>query len=218
MYSDASKFPYSGGYVWISDCCPSRFVSVFSGSLFEGAQHPPSVNCFISVAYSKFSFRIKIKSFRTTTNKMESFSENVLSLNICCGFEIICCLFIFTRSACGSCNETQLQSIPTHWTCIRYGTIYFQANKMFTNKFEKCTTQRYNKGQHCCHLNTLRRTIMHEFVYKQFFLFENNLFYTQHASIVLIYDQVGCCYKQSQQNSIASFLKQEQQTLYFMQC
>lgn len=36
MYSDGAKFPYSGGYVWISDCCPSRFVSVFSGSLFEG--------------------------------------------------------------------------------------------------------------------------------------------------------------------------------------
>ena len=26
MYSDASKFPYSGGYVWISECCPRRFV------------------------------------------------------------------------------------------------------------------------------------------------------------------------------------------------
>lgn len=24
MYSDVSKFPYSGGYVWISDCCPHR--------------------------------------------------------------------------------------------------------------------------------------------------------------------------------------------------
>lgn len=43
MYSDATKFPYSGGYVWISDCCASRFVSVFNGSLFEGAPHPPSV-------------------------------------------------------------------------------------------------------------------------------------------------------------------------------
>lgn len=43
MYSDASKFPYSGGYVWISDCCQARFVSVFSGSLFEGSSHPPSV-------------------------------------------------------------------------------------------------------------------------------------------------------------------------------
>lgn len=43
MYSDASKFPYSGGYVWISDCCSQRFVSVFSGSLFEAAPHPPSV-------------------------------------------------------------------------------------------------------------------------------------------------------------------------------
>lgn len=43
MYSDMSKFPYSGGYVWISDCCPQRFVSVFSGSLFEGAPYAPSV-------------------------------------------------------------------------------------------------------------------------------------------------------------------------------
>ncbi|KAF2881666.1 hypothetical protein ILUMI_24523 [Ignelater luminosus] len=43
MYSDVSKFPYSGGYVWISECCPHRFVSVFSGSLFEGSPHPPSV-------------------------------------------------------------------------------------------------------------------------------------------------------------------------------
>ncbi|XP_063217587.1 uncharacterized protein LOC134528163 isoform X2 [Bacillus rossius redtenbacheri] len=43
MYSDASKFPYSGGYVWISDCCPQRFVSVFHGSIFEGAPHPPTV-------------------------------------------------------------------------------------------------------------------------------------------------------------------------------
>lgn len=42
-YSDVSKFPYSGGYVWINDCCPQRFVSVFSGSIFEGAPHPPSV-------------------------------------------------------------------------------------------------------------------------------------------------------------------------------
>lgn len=43
MYSDVSKFPYSGGYVWISECCPHRFVSVFNGSLFEGAAHPPVV-------------------------------------------------------------------------------------------------------------------------------------------------------------------------------
>ena len=28
MYSDANKFPYSGGYIWISDCCPTKFVSV----------------------------------------------------------------------------------------------------------------------------------------------------------------------------------------------
>lgn len=51
MYSDATKFPYSGGYVWISDCCPSRFVSVFSGSLFEGAPHPPSVSQIFNSKY-----------------------------------------------------------------------------------------------------------------------------------------------------------------------
>ncbi|KAL4712994.1 hypothetical protein ACJJTC_012064 [Scirpophaga incertulas] len=43
MYSDVSKFPYSGGYVWISECCPTRFVSVFSSSIFEAATFPPSV-------------------------------------------------------------------------------------------------------------------------------------------------------------------------------
>ncbi|CAK1544317.1 unnamed protein product [Leptosia nina] len=43
MYSDTTKFPYSGGYVWISECCPTRFVSVFSSSIFEGATFPPSV-------------------------------------------------------------------------------------------------------------------------------------------------------------------------------
>lgn len=43
MYSDASKFPYSGGYVWISDCCPQKFVSVFCNSIFEGAPHAPTV-------------------------------------------------------------------------------------------------------------------------------------------------------------------------------
>lgn len=43
MYSDSGTFPYSGGYVWISSCCPERFVSVFSGSIFQGAPHTPTV-------------------------------------------------------------------------------------------------------------------------------------------------------------------------------
>ncbi|XP_002062920.3 uncharacterized protein LOC6639825 [Drosophila willistoni] len=42
VYSDVTKFPYTGGYVWISECCPYRFVSVFNNSIFEGAQHPPT--------------------------------------------------------------------------------------------------------------------------------------------------------------------------------
>ncbi|CAG0881672.1 unnamed protein product [Darwinula stevensoni] len=43
VYSDVSKFPHSGGYVWVSDCCPDRFVSVFRGSIFEGANQNPAV-------------------------------------------------------------------------------------------------------------------------------------------------------------------------------
>ena len=43
MYSDAAKFPYSGGYVWISQCCPTRFVSVFNRSIFEAAPYAPTV-------------------------------------------------------------------------------------------------------------------------------------------------------------------------------
>ncbi|XP_058058108.1 uncharacterized protein LOC131209131 [Anopheles bellator] len=43
MYSDASKFAYSGGYVWISNCCQGRFTSVFNGSIFEGSPHAPTV-------------------------------------------------------------------------------------------------------------------------------------------------------------------------------
>ncbi|KAI5736937.1 hypothetical protein M8J76_008664 [Diaphorina citri] len=43
MYSDVTKFPHSGGYVWISECCPNKFVSVFYNSIFEGAPQTPSV-------------------------------------------------------------------------------------------------------------------------------------------------------------------------------
>ncbi|XP_011867897.1 PREDICTED: uncharacterized protein LOC105562025 isoform X2 [Vollenhovia emeryi] len=43
MYSDQGTFPYSGGYVWISSCCPDRFVSVFSGSIFQGAHYTPTI-------------------------------------------------------------------------------------------------------------------------------------------------------------------------------
>ncbi|XP_055372564.1 uncharacterized protein LOC129606325 [Condylostylus longicornis] len=49
VYSDASKFPYSGGYVWINECCPNNFISVFFGSLFENAPHPPS--CILKLIY-----------------------------------------------------------------------------------------------------------------------------------------------------------------------
>ncbi|XP_014240525.1 uncharacterized protein LOC106661550 isoform X2 [Cimex lectularius] len=43
MYSEASKLPNSGGYVWVSECCPDVLTSVFAGSIFEGAPHPPTL-------------------------------------------------------------------------------------------------------------------------------------------------------------------------------
>ncbi|XP_014207144.1 uncharacterized protein LOC106638490 isoform X2 [Copidosoma floridanum] len=44
QYTDAAQnFNYSGGYVWITSCCPDRFVSVFCGSIFQGSPHSPTV-------------------------------------------------------------------------------------------------------------------------------------------------------------------------------
>ncbi|RLU15253.1 hypothetical protein DMN91_012247 [Ooceraea biroi] len=43
MYSVRGTFPYSGGYVWSSNCCPDRYVSVFSGSVFQEAPYMPTV-------------------------------------------------------------------------------------------------------------------------------------------------------------------------------
>ena len=43
MYSDAKKFPNSGGYVWLSDDSRNKYVSVFKSSIFETVIQPPSV-------------------------------------------------------------------------------------------------------------------------------------------------------------------------------
>jgi len=43
MYSDSKKFPNSGGYVWINEANPSKFVSVFRGSIFEATSQAPTV-------------------------------------------------------------------------------------------------------------------------------------------------------------------------------
>ncbi|KAK2705316.1 uncharacterized protein LOC136030981 [Artemia franciscana] len=40
--SDDGKFPHSGGYVWIGDCCPNSFMAIFNGSIFGGSPHPPA--------------------------------------------------------------------------------------------------------------------------------------------------------------------------------
>jgi len=42
MYSDGGKkHPFSGGYVWIPECCSDKQVSVFTGSIFEASVYPP---------------------------------------------------------------------------------------------------------------------------------------------------------------------------------
>lgn len=43
LYSEVNRFPYSGGYVWISECCKQKFSSVYNGSIFESSIHTPSV-------------------------------------------------------------------------------------------------------------------------------------------------------------------------------
>lgn len=43
VYSEVNRFPYSGGYVWISECCKQKFVSVYNGSIFEMSTQTPSV-------------------------------------------------------------------------------------------------------------------------------------------------------------------------------
>lgn len=43
MYSEVNRFPYSGGYVWISECCKQTFTSVYCGSIFESSLQTPSV-------------------------------------------------------------------------------------------------------------------------------------------------------------------------------
>ncbi|KAF6209799.1 hypothetical protein GE061_015549 [Apolygus lucorum] len=42
MYSDSARYPHSGGYVWISECCNAGFCSVFSGSIFDKSVQPPT--------------------------------------------------------------------------------------------------------------------------------------------------------------------------------
>ena len=43
MYSDPTKFPNSGGYVWISEANSTKFTSVFRGSIFEATNHEPII-------------------------------------------------------------------------------------------------------------------------------------------------------------------------------
>ncbi|XP_039278368.1 uncharacterized protein LOC111062200 isoform X1 [Nilaparvata lugens] len=43
VYSDPSKYQNSGGYVWLSECCPQKSKSVFTGSIFEDAPFPPNI-------------------------------------------------------------------------------------------------------------------------------------------------------------------------------
>lgn len=41
LYPNIHKFPHSGGYVWVSECCPSKWISVYHKSIFEAESYPP---------------------------------------------------------------------------------------------------------------------------------------------------------------------------------
>ncbi|XP_046649448.1 uncharacterized protein LOC124340801 isoform X2 [Daphnia pulicaria] len=43
MYAEENKFPFSGGYVWMTKCCDRNFVSIFRESLFEDSTQSPTV-------------------------------------------------------------------------------------------------------------------------------------------------------------------------------
>uniref|UniRef100_A0A8D8M498 Uncharacterized protein n=2 Tax=Cacopsylla melanoneura TaxID=428564 RepID=A0A8D8M498_9HEMI len=41
IYPNITKFPHSGGFVWVSECCSSKWISVYYHSIFEGETYPP---------------------------------------------------------------------------------------------------------------------------------------------------------------------------------
>jgi hypothetical protein len=67
-YSGADKFPYSGGYVWISRCCPTRFVSVFKRSIFEGAPYEPTVLLKLVFHWARQSNAVQVNDWTKVDN------------------------------------------------------------------------------------------------------------------------------------------------------
>ena len=76
MYSDAKKFPNSGGYVWLSDDSRNKYVSVFKSSIFETVIQPPSVVlkmvyhyvCQVKIHKSVHCFSVSVGSQKSNNN------------------------------------------------------------------------------------------------------------------------------------------------------
>lgn len=81
MYSDTGTFPYSGGYVWVSSCCIDRFVSVFSGSIFQGSPHLPTILLKLIYHWScQTSVQNVISWVKVTNVYVKNFYTNLRSI------------------------------------------------------------------------------------------------------------------------------------------
>ncbi|XP_042867512.1 uncharacterized protein LOC122250222 isoform X2 [Penaeus japonicus] len=87
MFSDPKVLTMSGGYVWLSECCGKKYVSVFSGSLFGSTPidkvPPTSVlkliyhwSCQTSIA----NVETWVKVDRTFINKMYQYLRCICSV------------------------------------------------------------------------------------------------------------------------------------------
>ncbi|XP_071446103.1 uncharacterized protein [Hetaerina americana] len=84
IYSDSSKFPNSGGYVWVSDCCGQRQVSVFSGSLFEGFPETPKTLLKLIYHWACQTSPANISQWvQVDMNSIQSFNASMRAISTC---------------------------------------------------------------------------------------------------------------------------------------
>ncbi|XP_071454647.1 uncharacterized protein [Hetaerina americana] len=84
IYFDSSKFPNSGGYVWVSDCCGQRHLSVFSGSLFEGVPHTPKTMLKLIYHWACQTSPANISQWvQVDMNYIKSFNASMRAISTC---------------------------------------------------------------------------------------------------------------------------------------
>ena len=71
LCKDSTRFPHSGGYVWISDGQAKKFTSVYKGSIFDSRKVSPTIvlkliyhwSCQTPIEVSKLSNFIHLSRF-----------------------------------------------------------------------------------------------------------------------------------------------------------